>query len=127
MPDSHAAPTTIATINGAATAWKRKTAGKVAAIARAGANPLRRVPRLSAITPAKSQTRHASGIQTNKARKYMNVGGKVPTPGGFPERATLFRTRKAPNADVCFWPLSDLIRPAPRLCETVSVGYAGCI
>jgi hypothetical protein len=87
MPDSHTMPTTIAATKGAAAAWKRKTDGKVAAIARASANPLRRVPELSAIAPAKSQTRHARGIQTDKATKYMNVGGKVPTPGGFPKRA----------------------------------------
>ncbi|MEH2495099.1 hypothetical protein V1294_001578 [Bradyrhizobium sp. AZCC 1678] len=94
MPDSHATPTTIAAIKGAAAAWKRKTDGKVAAIARASANPLRRVPRLSAITPAKNQTRHARGIQTNNATKYMNVGGKVPTPGGFfQSEHTLLRTR----------------------------------
>src|SRR5579871_3988 len=79
MPDSHATPTTIAAIKGAAAAWKRKTDGKVAAIARASDNPLRRVPRLIAITPAKSQTRHARVIQTSKATKYMDVG-KAPTP-----------------------------------------------
>jgi hypothetical protein len=72
MPDSHATPTTTAATKGAAAAWTRKTDGKVATIARASANPLRRVPELSAITPAKSQTRHARGIQTDKATKYMN-------------------------------------------------------
>jgi hypothetical protein len=101
MPDSHDTPTTIAAIKGAAAAWKRKTHGKVAAIARASANPLRRVPRLSAITPAKNQTRHARGIQTNKATKYMNVGGKIPTPRGFfQSEHTLLRTREAPNAQM---------------------------
>jgi hypothetical protein len=76
-------PTIIAAIKGAATAWKRKTDGKVAAIARASDNPLRRVPRLSAITPATSQTTQARGIQTIKATKYMKVGGKTPTPRPF--------------------------------------------
>jgi hypothetical protein len=62
---------------------------------------LRRVPRLSAITPAKNQTRHARGIQTNKATKYMNVGGKIPTPRGFfQSEHTLPRTREAPNAQM---------------------------
>jgi hypothetical protein len=89
IPDSHATPNTTAAIKGAAAAWKRKTDGKVAAIARASANPLRRVPRLSAITPAKTQTRHARGIQTDNAKKYMNVGGTFPTPEGFPERACM--------------------------------------
>jgi hypothetical protein len=69
MADTHAMPTIIAAIKGAATAWKRKTDGKVAAIARASDNPLLRVPRLSAITPAKSQTRHARVVQISKATK----------------------------------------------------------
>jgi hypothetical protein len=93
MPDSHATPTTIAAIRGAAAAWKRKTDGKVAAIARASANPLRRVSRLSAITPAKSQTRHARDIQTCTATKYINVGGKFPTHRGIPKQAYITNTR----------------------------------
>src|SRR5262249_55587527 len=104
MPDSHATPTTIAAIKGAAAAWNRKTDGKVAAIARASANPLRRVAWLSAITPAKSQTRHARSIQTGTATKYMNVAGNVLTPRGFPGRAYITLNTRSTKAMSAYGP-----------------------
>jgi hypothetical protein len=102
MLDSHTTPRTIPASKGAAAAWKRKTAGKVAAIARASANPLRRVARLSAIAPAKSQTKDARSIQTGKATKYMNVAGKVPTPRSFPERAYITPNTQSTKCGVTF-------------------------
>jgi hypothetical protein len=89
MADTNAMPATITAIKGATAAWKRKTDGKVAAIANASAKPLRRARRLSAIAPAKSQIRSASGIQTNRAIKYMNIGGNVRFLIGFPEQACM--------------------------------------
>jgi hypothetical protein len=120
-PDSHARPTIIAAIKGAATAWKRKTDGKVAVIARASDNPLRRVLRLSVITPAESQTRQARVIQTSKATRYKNVGGKAPTPRHFLDEHTLLRPRK-PLAAQSF---SDRGRPH-RLADDAGIGSRRC-
>src|SRR4051794_11550345 len=66
--------------------------------------------RLSAITPAKTQTRHARGIQTDKAKKYMNVGGTFPTPEGFPERACMTPNTRNSKCGCLLLPIAEIAR-----------------